>query len=727
MATWSNEIVASTGDVGQQASLADVAGRPVIAYHDRDNAALRCARWTGATWADDLISADWYAVGLNSRRVAAFALHGQPAIAFMHPSGKVRLAEFNGSSWSTSDVISMTAVAVAAVEHDGDAAVAVQSQSTTTSVVRRVSGNWIATQIEAVGGAGTPGVSIAVVGGKLCLAYRDGSALDLRFARLDGTWSTQTVYSLDDTGRSPSLTDYGGNPFIAFGHIPSVGSASIAAAIFNGSSWVITTVAAVTSTIPEFGPSALVVAFVPRVAFYDGQFASWNGSSWDIETFDDDGDRWVSGVNLDGDAAVAAYDQIADDLRYSLATFTERRLPATFSQSTSGDSVPPACRVPGAVSISRTMPARPSVEDIEAEASRVGHVQRSRRSVTVMPPLSAVGHSAALFAGRRGIVVPGDSVPPACRAPGAVSISRTMPARPSVEDIEAEASRVGHVQRSRRSVTVMPPLGPASLSTELFAGRRSTLVVGDSVPPAHRAPMAGSRTVLPLAAVRVPLHQPWTRVYVVPGVSIPPSAIAPMAGSITRQKPTRPFAGYEVMVAAAKAGSGERFDVPAPTAQTVITGTADSRQWASVKARQRHGIVDIEPHRPVLVAFDGDGNLLDPVPNAPRGIVLTQAAGVVTVSWQYSSSGEMVAVGTFAIYQAVDGDVVYDTPVATVTASGRRAYSRSLGTFDNGAVVKVAVRARDADGNEEQNTVVATLTVATTQPGAPASIAVTVL
>lgn len=164
--------------------------------------------------------------------------------------------------------------------------------------------------------------------------------------------------------------------------------------------------------------------------------------------------------------------------------------------------------------------------------------------------------------------------------------------------------------------------------------------------------------------------------------------------------------GYNVYRRALIDGADEFIAfVPAGTEQFLATGLPDSEQWFHVKALTRCGVEDIEPVRIKRVAFDADGNLILPVPNAPIGLtVVCGASGAMSARWMYIPNSQGAAPALFNVYVGTDeDDVDLLDPVETVAYSGSRVFTASLGTFDHGTVVHVIVRAEAASGAEERN------------------------
>jgi hypothetical protein len=182
--SWGTPVTAdSTGDVGQYAALAVIAGRPAIAYFDASNWDLKYVRAsdaTGSSWGSPLTLDSAGNVGLDT---SLALVDGRPAIAYYKFSPDndlkyVRASDATGSSWGTPVTVDST----------GDV------------------GQY---------------ASLAVLYGRPAIAYYDASNDDLKYVRAtDATGSSWgaplTVDSHGDVGYHPSLAVVDGRPGIAY-------------------------------------------------------------------------------------------------------------------------------------------------------------------------------------------------------------------------------------------------------------------------------------------------------------------------------------------------------------------------------------------------------------------------------------------------------------------------------------------------------------------------------
>lgn len=169
----------------------------------------------------------------------------------------------------------------------------------------------------------------------------------------------------------------------------------------------------------------------------------------------------------------------------------------------------------------------------------------------------------------------------------------------------------------------------------------------------------------------------------------------------------------------------------AGTLEYTFGGEADTVYWVYIVVVSACGVPDGEAVRPKLrrIAFDGDGNLIPDVPNAPRNLYcVAGAAGLVTAHWQYEPTGQMTAPATFNIYTTTGATPFdFDTPAGSVTFTGARSYSFGA-TFADGVTAKFVVRAVSsvgkASGGEEPNTTEASAVADTQAPAATENLTI---
>lgn len=165
-------------------------------------------------------------------------------------------------------------------------------------------------------------------------------------------------------------------------------------------------------------------------------------------------------------------------------------------------------------------------------------------------------------------------------------------------------------------------------------------------------------------------------------------------------------------------------DISGAGGEMLITGADDSEQYVYARAFTACNVRDNESELTKLrrVAFDGDGNLITPVPNAPVGRVLTLGpGGLITLTWSYNALAQEVAPATFRVYIDAGLGFDFDAPDAIVAATGGIGYS-SQATFAHGTATSWIVRSVSADGAEETNAIEVSATADAQAPNAPGSV-----
>lgn len=169
--------------------------------------------------------------------------------------------------------------------------------------------------------------------------------------------------------------------------------------------------------------------------------------------------------------------------------------------------------------------------------------------------------------------------------------------------------------------------------------------------------------------------------------------------------------------------------LPAGTLTHTVEGLADdSVGYYWVRAVSGCNVRDNMPVSGRLrrVALEGDGDLIDPAPNAPYNVRLVQGpSGLVTARWAYRPDGAEAVATKFHVYYATGASAIsYASPDFTVSTVAQD-NSQALGTFANGTAVKCVVRAVTAGDVEETNTNEATGTADAAAPTVPKLITVT--
>lgn len=290
---WNIEIVDSSGDVGQDSSIAmDNDDHPHISYFEYISAAsgnLKYAEWTGSDWAIETVDTTG-----NVGRYTSIALDGQgyAHISYYYASSgfDLKYARWDGDQWQTE-----------AVDTTGNVGLY-------TSI--------------ALDDQGYPHIS-----------YYDASPANknLKYARWTGDdWAIETVDNGTDVGLWTSLAlDSDGRPHIAY---RDEDNTDLKYAKWTGSSWDIETVDS-EGNKGEYASLALDSQDRPHIAYcheyYDYVFtyhnlryASWTGSSWDLQTVDDpyylELGEWASlALNDQDHAHISCYEGGSNlDLKY---------------------------------------------------------------------------------------------------------------------------------------------------------------------------------------------------------------------------------------------------------------------------------------------------------------------------------------------------------------------------------------------------------------------------
>ena len=270
-------------------------GQPAVAYQNVTNEDLGIARFDGSQWTQTIIESEGT---VGEHACLAFDPAGFPAVSYYAagPSFQLRIARYDGASWTVSDVV-LAQVALPtslAFGQDGQPSIAYFDSSTYDVKISRYDGtDWTTTLVDGAGTiVGTGGVSMAFApDGQPAISYTDENA-KLKIARLNGaTWVKTLVDGGTNTGLSPSLL------FGPDGH-PSIGYFSLATlnvhfARFTGGSWALSTVDTSASngghTSLAFGPDGQ-----PSISYYssasaDLRFARFNGTGWVVATVDSAG------------------------------------------------------------------------------------------------------------------------------------------------------------------------------------------------------------------------------------------------------------------------------------------------------------------------------------------------------------------------------------------------------------------------------------------------------
>ncbi len=283
--TWQIQTVDSAGDVGQASSLAfDPAGNPAIVYCDSTDYYLKYAHWSGGSWHIETVDSCYRETTKNS---LVFDSTGMPTIAYYDASYDLMYARFDGTTWNKQ-----------VVYRDG------------------------------LGPGWTRSTSLINTANITAIAFRE-PYVGLRYARWNGAaWEIETVDSGYGTGAEVSMKlDAAGNPAAAYWWQGAFeGPSSLKYASFNGTSWVMDDLVALGNTTRDQQPSlAFDTSGNPNISYYNLQsgeleYASWDGSRWNVEAVDTSGDAYRGNslaFDSGGHPAISYYDATNGDLKFA--------------------------------------------------------------------------------------------------------------------------------------------------------------------------------------------------------------------------------------------------------------------------------------------------------------------------------------------------------------------------------------------------------------------------
>jgi len=299
---WRIEAVDSstTVDVGGYNSLAlDSSGYPHISYCDYTNDDLKYARWDGAEWRIETVDSADDVGEYTSLRLDDF---DNPHISYYDDTNvDLKYACWDGAAWqietvdSEGEVGSFSSLALDSSDYphisycDWD--------NDYLKYARWDGSNW---QIETVDSEGITCyyISLALDSNDYPhISYCDYTNGDLKYARWDGSeWRIETV---DSEGYVGSFTSLALDDYV-FPHISYNDSDNrvLKYARWDGAEWRIETVDS-EGDVGQYTYTSLELDSNdnPRISYgyflvwvgYDLKYASWDGSSWHIETVDSEG------------------------------------------------------------------------------------------------------------------------------------------------------------------------------------------------------------------------------------------------------------------------------------------------------------------------------------------------------------------------------------------------------------------------------------------------------
>ena len=287
---WTIVSIDASARSGQYASLAlDGSGNPRIAYYEAQGKELRLATWNGSSWSVQTVDSSTSNIGQYCSLALAPGT-GYPRISYYDAHNHdLRYASWNGSSWTLQTVVS-----------SGDVG--------------------MYTSLALDPGTGYPRIS-----------YYDNTNDNLKYAWWNGaSWSTRTVDSPGSVGLNTSLALRAGtnNPSISY-YNTTPDDLKYAWSNDGGSTWPggqIKTVDSV-GNVGMYTSLALDPSGNPRISYYDAtnkdlKFAWSNdgGATWTLRTVDSVGDVGMyTSLALDpsGNPHISYFDNTNKHLKYA--------------------------------------------------------------------------------------------------------------------------------------------------------------------------------------------------------------------------------------------------------------------------------------------------------------------------------------------------------------------------------------------------------------------------
>jgi len=234
--------------------LAEINGKPGIAFTNIGGGAhsqrVRYAQKNG-TWSVTDVETTY----LSASNISLAEISGQPAIAWADSvSNAIRYARFNGSTWDKALVHAAIQIPQypSLADINGQPAIAWQSWDTSNQrlkYTRYTGASWPSPSQIDTGDAGVANVGryacLAEINGQPAVSHFDSTNTALKYTKFVSNWSTETITSTGTTGLGGCLIEVGSQPSIVYENDTEK---AIKIATYNGSSWDIQTI--VTTTDP---------------------------------------------------------------------------------------------------------------------------------------------------------------------------------------------------------------------------------------------------------------------------------------------------------------------------------------------------------------------------------------------------------------------------------------------------------------------------------------------
>jgi len=191
--------------------------------------------------------------------------------------------------------------------------------------------------------------------------------------------------------------------------------------------------------------------------------------------------------------------------------------------------------------------------------------------------------------------------------------------------------------------------------------------------------------------------------------------------------PAPPVGGYNVYAgpSAESIDYGEILSTVGAGVDTAAFALPDGVWFLAVTSQSVAGVES--PGSIVLRAEIENGVLLDPRPNpiAPGSVVaIPGPGGKVHLEFAYHSAGELAEAAQVAVVRrAADGSLDWSSPIRTIPIEGATRFDADLtDVYDDGELVKLAIRAETAGGRGGRETICPPVVADATAPPAPSTL-----
>ncbi len=346
-----------TGDAGHYTSIAaDSKNSPHISYLDLEEKYVKYAMWNGTDWSLDTIgyAADPSTTTLASGGVSSIALDGddRPHVCYMQHGVGYHYAKWDGASWNNQ------IIPLGSLSGFYDCSIAVDKASGVAHVSMLLLGGWgyylgywnsasgSAVVVDDGGIESNNGWQNSIAldsSGNPHISYEDrGDPSHLKYAYWNGSsWNISTVAEMSGIYWEHRLTsiavDSNDRPHIAYYQD------GYKYLTWNGSSWT-------QKSIPyQSGYPSLALALdsknIPHIALIHGnydelKYARLNGSSWAVQTIEDDSYECDIALDNTGNAHISYAHDLPSVLKYATKTKVTVLSPNGGETISSGSSFP---------------------------------------------------------------------------------------------------------------------------------------------------------------------------------------------------------------------------------------------------------------------------------------------------------------------------------------------------------------------------------------------------